>query len=63
MLLLASYFLGNLILALLAFYVATARPTWSRWVWLVTGLFVLASAGMVYDLITNPALMRVLLRF
>lgn len=63
MLLLASYFLGNLILALLGFYVATTRPAWSRWVWLLTGAFVLASAGMVYDLITNPALMRVLMRF
>lgn len=63
MLLLAGYFLGNLVLALAAFYVATSRPSASRWVWAVTALFVLGGIGMVYDLITNPALMRVLMRF
>jgi hypothetical protein len=50
-------------LALLAFYVATTRPDLARWVWLLTAIFVLGSVGIVYDLITNPALMRVLLRF
>ncbi len=63
MLLLGSYFFGNLVLALLAFYVATSRPELARWVWLITAAFVLGTVGLVYDLATNAALMRVLLRF
>ena len=63
MLVLGAYFLGNLLLALAAFYVATTRPSLAGWIWLATVLFVLGSAGLVYDLVTNPALMRVLLQF
>ncbi len=63
MLLLLSYFFGNLLLALLAFYVATTRPRLSRWVWLLTALFIVGAVGMVYDLATNAALMRVLMRY
>ena len=63
MLIFLVYLVLNIALAVAAFWIATSRPQYSRLLWWITGAFVLAALGLVIDVVTNPQLSGMLLRF